>query len=186
LGLAHVQASLDQLAGHSIALQSTLGVGTTFEISLPRANAADIPLAPVAAVPSDVVAHALEGHLIMVVEDDAILREALADGLQLAGARVVRAATIASAKSFLTALEVEPDLVMIDYRLPDGTGRDFMEIVIEKLGTRANGGPALVCLSGEHISALKLDGIEGLKLIRKPIDLPSLVESLRQHLHLNT
>jgi signal transduction histidine kinase len=186
LGLAHVQASLNQLAGHTISLQSKLGVGTTFEISMPRANVADIPLLPTVRLPSDIIDHALAGSLIMIVEDDAVLREAISDGLQLAGARIVSAATIASASLVLTALEVEPDLVMIDYRLPDGTGRDFMETVIEKLGTRANGGPALVCLSGEHISALKLDGIEGLKLIRKPIDLPSLVESLRQHLNLNT
>jgi signal transduction histidine kinase len=186
LGLAHVQASLNQLTGHTIALKSTLGVGTTFEISLPRANAVDIPTLQPVVPPRHIADHALEGSLIMIVEDDAVLREAISDGLQLAGARTVSAATIASASSVLTALEVEPDLVMIDYRLPDGTGRDFMETVIEKLGTRANGGPALVCLSGEHISALKLDGIEGLKLIRKPIDLPSLVESLRQHLNLNT
>jgi signal transduction histidine kinase/CheY-like chemotaxis protein len=184
LGLAHVQASLNQLTGHAVLLRSTLGIGTTFEISMPRANALDIPLLPAPSLASDVSVQALQGSLILVVEDDSVLREALADGLQLAGARVVTAATIAIANVVLASLEVEPDLVMVDYRLPDGNGRDFLETVIEKLGARASGGPALACLSGEHISALKLDGLPGLKLIRKPIDLPSLVEKLRHHLEL--
>jgi signal transduction histidine kinase/CheY-like chemotaxis protein len=184
LGLAHVQASLNQLSGHAVSLESTLGVGTTFKISMPLANASDIPLLPVPSSASEVSGQALQGSLILVVEDDSVLREALADGLQLAGARVMTAATIAIANVVLASLEVEPDLVMVDYRLPDGNGRDFLETVIEKLGARASGGPALACLSGEHISALKLDGLPGLKLIRKPIDLSSLVEKLRHHLEL--
>lgn len=64
----------------------------------------------------------LEGRIIAVVEDDPIMGESLVDRLSLEGAKVHWWQTCQAAEIGLEA--VQPDAVVCDIRLPDGTGED--------------------------------------------------------------
>ena len=61
-----------------------------------------------------------EPATILVVEDDEMIRLAVANGLRLDGHPVVEAATLAEAREGLGAQEVH--LVLLDVELPDGSG----------------------------------------------------------------
>ncbi|MCK9793311.1 response regulator [Isoptericola sp. 4D.3] len=62
---------------------------------------------------------------VLVVEDDADLRTVLSAVLENAGLVVSQARDLAEARTAI-AEEEEPDLVMLDLRLPDGTGHDLV------------------------------------------------------------
>lgn len=57
---------------------------------------------------------------ILVVEDDAAMRDGLKDNLEIEGYQVLTAATIRHAKEL--ALQEKYDLVLLDVMLPDGDG----------------------------------------------------------------
>jgi DNA-binding response OmpR family regulator len=63
---------------------------------------------------------------ILIVEDDAALRETLAEHLAVGGhLTAVGAATLAEASANLAAEDVRFDTVLLDVGLPDGNGFDF-------------------------------------------------------------
>lgn len=70
---------------------------------------------------SDVLAHYAR---VLIVDDDAPLRRALARFFRSAGLDVTEAKSVAEA---LPLLAGEPDLVITDVRLPDGSGRQIVE-----------------------------------------------------------
>ena len=71
--------------------------------------------------------------LILLVEDEALLRWALAKRLKNAGHVVQEAPTIAAAEEYLR--RQRPEIVLLDIHLPDGSGLDFLaanrEVIIE-------------------------------------------------------
>lgn len=65
-----------------------------------------------------------QGHpVILIVEDEESYRDALNIGLSVEGFVVVGAANIAEAREFLSTSQ--PDLVLLDVMLPDGSGLDY-------------------------------------------------------------
>jgi CheY-like chemotaxis protein len=67
----------------------------------------------------------LTGTSILVVDDNADFLELLGTTLQMCGARILAAVSVAQARAALEA--VTPDLVICDLVLPDGTGTEFLE-----------------------------------------------------------
>jgi DNA-binding NtrC family response regulator len=68
---------------------------------------------------------------LLLVEDDALIRRALVARLRAAGHRVKEADSVDAARRLLPT---EPfDVVLLDYRLPDGTGFDLMTDVEARL-----------------------------------------------------
>ena len=65
----------------------------------------------------------MAGEKILIVEDDADIRAANRDLLELAGYRVVTASTLASGRDAVE--RNHPDLVILDVLLPDGSGLDL-------------------------------------------------------------
>ena len=65
---------------------------------------------------------------VLVVEDDAASRRALVQLLQLSGFEVIMAATLADA---VAQLLKEPDFVLLDLMLPDGTGSSVLTYIRE-------------------------------------------------------
>jgi DNA-binding NtrC family response regulator len=74
----------------------------------------------------------MAGNLLLV-EDDALTRRSIASRLRTAGHRVREADTVAAARSLVSAESF--DVVILDYRLPDGTGFDVMPEVEARLGS---------------------------------------------------
>lgn len=79
---------------------------------------------------------------ILVVEDDAALRETLVGALGAVASRVVEASCLADAH--VVCANEEPDLVVLDLGLPDGDGRSLLA------GLRAVTSVPVIVLSGRE------------------------------------
>ncbi|MCA9313951.1 MAG: sigma-54-dependent Fis family transcriptional regulator [Planctomycetes bacterium] len=119
---------------------------------------------------------ASEGPRVLVVEDDAFQREALAGVLGDAGFDVVAAEDVASATR---ALQTEPDALVTDFHLPDGTGLDVIR-ESRALAVR----PAALLVTAYGTISLAVDAMrEGAMDVQvKPVDPAALVATLRRAL----
>jgi CheY-like chemotaxis protein len=103
--------------------------------------------------------------LVVVVEDDPLVREATRGLLCSWGCRVVAAESCSEAMKKLHEIGQRPDLIVCDYRLPQGpTGVDTIEILRDAFAI-----PALL-ISGDAASPQSGDGIGGYRLLHKPVN----------------
>jgi two-component system, cell cycle sensor histidine kinase and response regulator CckA len=124
LGLSTVYGVVKQSGGY-IEIESTLGVGTTFRIYLPRV---DEPLAMER--PAFDVAATYEGtETILLAEDESSLRNLTRDTLELCGYRVLAANDGVEALKVSENYKEPIDLVLTDVVMPEMGGR----VLVEKL-----------------------------------------------------
>jgi len=123
LGLSIVRAMLDLLPHHRIEVQSTPAQGTRITLELPWGQAlapshspgpetADTP-------PANEVAD-LRGIYVLYVEDDELVRHASCALFDSYGLRYESAANLSDLHVVLSTMERRPDLLISDFRLPDG------------------------------------------------------------------
>ena len=110
---------------------------------------------------------------ILVVEDDATLRETLVDALEVEGFRVVSAADGSAAVTRFRA--DKPDLILLDLMLPEMSGIEVCRII------RAESGVPIVMLTAKDS---ELDKVVGLELgaddyVTKPFSLRELSARIR-------
>ena len=127
LGLAIVKR-LAVLMEAPIVVRSRLGHGTVFSLEVPVGKAPRASIEGAPAGPKMPIGLTLEGRFILVVEDEAAVREGLVVLLQAWGARVVAFDTVESLEAWLISPSAEPPhLLLVDYRLPLGrTGIDAL------------------------------------------------------------
>jgi two-component system, sensor histidine kinase len=126
LGLAIVRR-LAGLLGTPLTLDSAPGRGSTFRIELPAGNpaAADDGAHDVA-----VAAPSLEGAVVVVVDDEADVREGMRTLLEGWGCDVIAGEDAESVLHRLDAAELVPHVVLVDYRLRGKTtGVDAIKAV---------------------------------------------------------
>jgi DNA-binding NtrC family response regulator len=116
---------------------------------------------------------------LLLVDDDAQMRNVLALYLRRAGFTVLDAATLAEARRLQS--KQAPDLTIVDYQLPDGTAFDLLSSARER-----DGSEAVIVLTGLGtidlaVRAIKL-GAE--HFLTKPVDLESLEVLVRRTLDL--
>jgi signal transduction histidine kinase len=121
LGLAIVKR-LTALMGATVGVRSRQGHGTVFSMSVPVGKA---PRASIEAVPGGVakapLGLTLQGRMIVVVEDEAAVREGLVVLLQAWGAQVAAFDTVEAVEAWVAGPNAQqPDLQLVDYRLPQG------------------------------------------------------------------
>ena len=121
LGLAIVKRLTD-LMGAPITVRSRQGHGTVFSFEVPVGKA---PRASIEAVPGNgtkaPLGLTLQGRLIVVVEDEAAVREGLVVLLQAWGAQVAAFDTVDAVEAWVGSTAAQqPDLLLVDYRLPQG------------------------------------------------------------------
>ena len=178
LGLSVVKATIGRMRGHSLVMSSKEGKGTRFSILLPRAigpeqlSAARPALEPTA-IEVDKI---LTGSMVLVVEDDASLREAMSEQLQSWGVVVESAGTYDEALSISSNCERLLDAVLTDFKLPGNmNGIDVIRKVREGQPHRV----AAIVTSGEYSFDHKLlDGMEEVRFLPKPIDPETLRNKL--------
>jgi signal transduction histidine kinase len=123
LGLAIVER-IGKRLGHPIGLRSWPGSGSVFSVTVPRiavrANQHALPSQ------SEADALPLRGRRICCLDDDVLVRNGVRMLLQGWGCEVMLAASGAEAIG-LAERSPPPDLLLVDYRLPDGIGPDFVE-----------------------------------------------------------
>ncbi len=119
LGLAIVKRLADLMAA-PLTVRSRIGHGTVFTLELPVGQAPRSWDAPPPKAGAQ-IGLTLEGRRIVVVEDEAAVREGLTVLLQAWGATVLAFDTLGATRAWLADPQVEaPDLLLVDYRLPEG------------------------------------------------------------------
>ncbi|MFI6540332.1 response regulator transcription factor [Nonomuraea sp. NPDC050547] len=127
------------------------------------------------------------GERLLVVDDEATVRELLAATLRFAGFRVSSAAT--GAEAVAAARAEPPDLVLLDVMLPDMDGFEVVGRLREQLRPEGGGGPVPVLfLTARDRQA---DKVTGLSLgaddyVTKPFDLQELIARIRAILRRTT
>ena len=130
LGLAIVKR-LAALMESPISVRSRVGRGTVFSLEVPLGRAprsADATAGPAAKAALGLT---LEGRHVVVVEDEQAVREGLVVLLQAWGAEVTDFDTVEAVEHWLSASPgPAPDLLLVDYRLPQGrTGLDALAVL---------------------------------------------------------
>ena len=169
LGLATVRAAVDEFGG-TLAVSSTVGVGTTFTI--------DIPRAPEEVVAEDMpgpVAHGVGPKRILVVEDQPEVREVARRHLQALGHAVVETATPAEATRLVASGELV-DLLLTDVRLPGMQGPELVKVIRERIPDL----PVLF-MSGLIDELGSLDELEA-EVLPKPFDREGLAAAVQRAL----
>jgi two-component system, NtrC family, response regulator AtoC len=115
---------------------------------------------------------------ILVVEDEALFARATKKRLEQAGHHCTVAGDLASARNVVKS--ARPDLVLLDLRLPDGNGLDFLAEFSSHAGERL---PTIVLTAfgeiGDAVQAMKQGALD---YLRKPIDLDELQIAVDQAL----
>lgn len=165
LGLAQAYAFATQSQG-SLALSSTPGQGTRVELYLPRST---LPLSP----QPGRIAHTTDlqaSGRILFVEDDALVREAVARGLEEAGFEVLVAADGERALAMIDA-GLEVDVAFSDIVMPGKiSGIDLAGILHE----RRPGMPVVLATGYTDQRAT----VPGVQVLAKPYEIGQLVELL--------
>ncbi|PWK31273.1 response regulator [Cupriavidus plantarum] len=88
---------------------------------------------------------------VLVVEDDAVLRESIRALLNSLEVEIVTADSIAEAAAALSRQRF--DCVVMDMALPDGTGHDLLARMAEDAGDDAQAMPPVIVYTGRQLSA---------------------------------
>ena len=161
LGLAIVQR-LCELIGARISVTSTVGEGTSFQVSLPALLA---PAGPVAAPPAQPAEAALQGKRVYVVDDEIDILRSMRALLGVWGIEVVTAVSAAGTEQVFER-HGAPDLMIVDLRLGEG---EHGARLAQRLQQRYGRFPVVV-ITGETASeALREAHEAGYAPLQKPI-----------------
>jgi signal transduction histidine kinase len=123
LGLSMVKGFVEQ-SGGGMTIESRPGKGTSIRLWLPAADSTEIPLAKPATFLADRVAGA--PRRVLLVDDEAMVRDTLAASLEEAGYAVTAAADGAEALALLQAPE-DLDVLVTDLSMPGISGLMVIE-----------------------------------------------------------
>jgi signal transduction histidine kinase len=173
LGLSQVYGFVKQSNGH-VKIYSELGEGTTIKVYLPRYHGPEAESAG-----QSVTAPLPMGDtrtLVLLVDDEDMVREVTAEGLRELGYAVIEAA---DGKQALTVLEERPNvtLLLTDVMMPEMNGRQLADEACRRC-------PDLKVLfaTGYTRNAVVHNGIidPGVQLLPKPFTLAQLAAKLRE------
>ena len=154
-------------SGGMVRLESSPGRGTTVRICLPQRERVGVAEGPGAAPAPDADTHA---HAVLLVDDEEVAREAMAERLRELGYRVLEAADGPAALHTLDG-GARVDMLVTDVGLPNGmNGRQVAEAVRER-----RPGIPLLFITGYAGTELP----RGSEVIDKPFDLDALARRVQ-------
>ena len=133
LGLS-LSRRLAQLMGGSVEVTSTLGVGSTFTLTLPTG------IAPATAAPR---AEGVPRHRVLVVDDEESFRYVIEHIAVDAGFGILEAADGES--GLRVAREQQPDMIVLDLQMPLMNGFDVLSALVADATLKDT--PVIVCTS---------------------------------------
>ena len=170
LGLSQVYGFVKQSGGYVI-LESKVGEGTTVKLLLPRyagGNQAET-------VNTTPAVRRGRGEVILIVEDDAGVRNYISETLAELGYEVLEAE---SAETALATFDRTPniDLLLTDVVLPSLNGRQLAEVLYRRRSRTKvlfmTGYPGDAMVQGGRLEA-------GVELVQKPVDIATLSTKIR-------
>jgi CheY-like chemotaxis protein/anti-sigma regulatory factor (Ser/Thr protein kinase) len=175
LGLNIVERTA-KLLGHRLQMRSRPGVGTRFSIEVPRASGA-LELERRSPPRSGVIDH-LAGLVVMVIEDDALAREALVGLLASWGSTVIEADGLSTAQARLKE-GVFPDVIISDFRLRNG--ENGIDAIRQLRAAAEHTIPACLISGDTDPDVMQQVKQASLRLLHKPVR-PAKLRSLLSHL----
>jgi two-component system, sensor histidine kinase len=161
LGLAIV-TGLSQALAHPVAVRSAPGRGSSFVVHVPLGDA----VAAVAAPPAPRTDE-LKGRTILVIDDEASIREAVAEVLGGWGCHPVAAASAREATAIFAARGDHPDAMVVDYQLE--RGESGLEAIAHLDAIFATGIPAIIVTGDTQPERLREASAIGYPLLYKPL-----------------
>jgi PAS domain S-box-containing protein len=170
LGLPLVNGAVQQHGG-SIEVETAVGRGTTFRIRLP----VDPAPAPEARPPAERAPTPRGTETVLIVDDDASVRESLARIISGAGYRALSAATPDEAEAAAAVMRGGIDLLLADVVLPERSGPELRESLL-----RAAPGMKTLYLSGYPIGGDAPWRVPaGFPVLAKPVNTADLLRAVR-------
>lgn len=171
LGLATVYGIVKQSGGH-LFVYSEPGRGSSFKVYLPRVSA---PLAPApSALPAG---RSANGELLLLVEDEAPLRELFGRMLEAQGYRVWSAANAETALAMVEGEGLRPALLITDLVLPGLGG----VALAERLGALRPGLPVLYISGYASAAFAPASGLPPeMPFLQKPFGMGELAAKVRE------
>jgi PAS domain S-box-containing protein len=179
LGLAIVHGIVRSLGG-AIHLTSEPGRGTTFQVWLPCAETKAGVTNDRASSTGDISGPSRVAT-ILVVEDEALLRQAVTKTLRKTGFEVLEAADGTSALDLIGANRGKIDAILLDATIP---GSSSAEVLAEAVKTKPATKVILTSAYSQETVAAAMSRFEVSGFIRKPFQLGALVETIRGALSL--
>jgi excisionase family DNA binding protein len=110
-------------------------------------------------------------HVVMVIDDEALVRDTLGDYLSDEGYRVLLATNGAHALKLLATAAIKPSVILLDLKMPDVDGWQFRELQLRDTGMKAI--PVIV-LTGTPNAAVR----DAAAVLRKPLRLPVIAKAI--------
>jgi CheY-like chemotaxis protein/two-component sensor histidine kinase len=174
LGLSVVQGIVRNLGG-SVHLASELGKGTTFRILMPCAPAVTEQTAGPLSSAGESARERLDAT-VLIVEDEDVLRRAVARVLRGIGGTVFEAGNGSAAIDLLRNKGSQIDVILLDLTIP---GASSQEVLAE--ATRGWPGLKVILTSAysEEMAAASMGSPNVRCFVRKPFPLWDIVQTLR-------
>jgi len=171
LGLSTVQAIVREHEGF-MNLESSPGVGTSFQIFIPGSNDF-VALGE----PTPLNLPRGNGQLILIVDDEQMVREIVKTALEAYDYRVITADDGADALKKFTLHQQELAGLIVDLQMPNMNGITFLE-ALRQINDHV---PTLV-VSGENATELPMAKIQslGASFLAKPFNKTDLLTSIHQ------
>jgi signal transduction histidine kinase/CheY-like chemotaxis protein len=176
LGLSQVYGFVRQSAGH-VKIYSEPNQGTTIKLYLPRYYGSEQEQAAQAKGQGAIPTGSVE-EIILVVEDEAMVRKLSVDSLQELGYTVLEAESAAKALVILEQRD-DIDLLFTDIVMPEINGR-----VLAERAKKLHPAIKVLFTTGYTRNAVVHNGVldPGLQLLTKPYSLEQLATSIRNAL----
>ena len=172
LGLSVVRRTCTLLA-HPLSVESTLGRGSAFTVSVPQGDPEKIarPAAPDESA-------GIAGLHVVVIDDEAQIRKGMTTLLTDSGCVVTAAADDEDVLLMLKEISRPPDVLICDYRLRDGrTGLEAIERLRAAIDPEL---PALIMTGDTHAHLQEAAERLGLYVLHKPVKIPHLMKVVRE------
>ncbi len=178
LGLAIVD-KLSRVLNHPVEVNSRLGRGSMFSVSVPIVEATETAFTDVSQLMSNSLNNQLDGAIIWLIDNDQAICTAMSDLLSGWGCELISAPSLEALKPQVDLAKDRVDLLIVDYHLDnDELGIDAAEALV---GQRETELPVLMITANYSKDVNQAIRNRGYQLMNKPVK-PLKLKTLLAHL----